>query len=105
MGDVPSVVDAFRDELIEQSSFLEKVKTRIIDPNNPQSFLNRIAKMHTIPEFEPLYAPLQRDLGAAALALAKVITQIETVATTAPHNRDRRREQDAASASISQKPY
>ena len=105
MPDLPSVVDSLREELLKEAKRLEAIRKSLIDPEDENSLLSKIAEMQKIPEFEPLYKPLSGDLTKVTTAIASIVARMDAVSTIAPHNRDKRKQEDAASASSPKHPY
>lgn len=105
MPDLPSVVDSLRDELLREAKRLEAMRKSLIDPEDENSLLSKIAEMQKIPEFEPLYKPLSNDLTKVTTAIASIVARMDAVTTIAPHNRDKRKQEDAASSTSPKHPY
>lgn len=105
MPDLPSVVDSLRDELLKEAKRLEEIRATLINPEDENSLLSKIAQMQKIPEFQALYKPLSNDLTKVAVALATIVARMDAVSTIAPHDRDKRKQEDAASASSPKHPY
>lgn len=102
---VSSLVDALCEELKTDVARIKKVVRYMVDMDNPRCLLKRVERVHKSIEFEKVFAPIEKAVEKATLALNEAITKMEVAITTAPAKRDKRKREDVVKQSGTTSPY
>lgn len=100
-----SLVDSLVQELSADVHKIEKVIKFLVDPENPNSMLKRLEKVHKSIEFEKLFAPLEKSVEKASEALYMAIAKMNVCISTAGSRRDKRKQEDLSKQAQTTSPY
>lgn len=102
MGDdFYSQVDETSQQIIEWADDLKTFSDRLIDPNNPESLLKKLASVATIPEFSSAAESVSKHLKKCVESAGAARAELDVLATLAGTRRDARKAVDSSQSGAS----
>ncbi len=104
---IGSIVTQVAQQVREIANELNDFNSRLINPNDENSFLSRLAskEINAIPEFQEAAEVAAKQLAKAQPAIGAAITSLNTLVTMAENRKRDRQKADAQAAATSQAPY
>lgn len=96
-----SKVDDTTDQIISWSDEIENFTNRLVDPQNPDALLTKLASVVEIPEFATAAEAVSKHLKKAVAEIRSAKTELDVLSSLAGSRRDQRRRQDNATAGAS----
>lgn len=104
---IGSIVAQVSEQVKGIANELNEFNGRLINPNNPESFLSRLAskEIYAIPEFQEASEAAAKALSKAQPAIASAITELYKLVTMAENRKAERQAADAAASANKPAPY
>lgn len=96
-----SKVDDTTEQIISWSDEIESFTNRLVDPQNPDALLTKLASVVEIPEFATAAEAVSKHLKKAVAEIRSAKTELDVLSSLAGSRRDQRRKQDSATAGAS----
>ena len=96
--EVTSAVDATTQQVIEWADEIENFTKRLVDPQNPDALLTKLASVTTIPEYQTAAEAVAKHLRKAVSEIGGAKTELDVLASLSSTRRDARQAADRATA-------
>ena len=94
--EVYSAVDDTTQQVIKWAEDIESFTKRMIDPENPDALLSKLASVSNVPEFATAAEGIAKHLKKAVSEIAGAKTELDVLASLSGTRRDARKAGDAA---------